>query len=369
MGTPLLAQSPLSQQVRITNPDGTPTQEFMQKWADQVRFNASSSPITTLAQLSAVLDLAGSGVGSLLQRTSISWGTLVPPGDATRFLNGATPGTFAQVKDSDLAFTDVTAGNVSTAAHGFAPKAPADATKFLNGANSPTYANVKETDLAFTDVTGNNVSTAKHGFVPKAPGVATQYLDGTGAWSTPSGGGGGGVSAINSTPHLATAFSTTTDSYAMRAMHFTPTRNFTVYGIFGFFSYTAGATFTAWLAALSNNGLSPTISSFTQLDVSNIASPQGAVAIPNTLAFKSGSGGGGGPGVSVSAGTTYAAIIARTDSLATTNPFLKFATFQYLQPIPGVWERCSNTALLAPTVGATLTGAGFLNQMIWLAWG
>jgi len=47
--------------------------------------------------------------------------------------------------------------------------------------------------ISISDITTNNVSTTKHGFVPKAPNDATKYLDGTGTWSTPAGGGSGGI--------------------------------------------------------------------------------------------------------------------------------------------------------------------------------
>jgi hypothetical protein len=72
------------------------------------------------------------GTGSVVLATAAS--------DATKFLNGAATPAFAAVKESDLAFTDVTSNDVSITAHGFAPKAPNDATKFLNGANPPAYA-------------------------------------------------------------------------------------------------------------------------------------------------------------------------------------------------------------------------------------
>lgn len=64
----------------------------------------------------------------------------------------------------------------------------ADATKFLNGDTTPAYAQVKDSDLALTNITTNNVSTSKHGFAPILPNVATSYLDGTGAYSVPTGG-------------------------------------------------------------------------------------------------------------------------------------------------------------------------------------
>jgi len=213
-----MAQAPLAYNVPIVNKDGTPSAEFLRKWQEQINVNATIQSLSTSTAVSAVLDLITPAPGSLLLRTSISWSGLAPPGDAKRFLNGAASPSFAQVKDTDLSFTDTTANNASTSAHGFLPKlsgsasqllngagawaaiptglpaSPSDATKFLNGAATPTFAQVKDSDLSTSDVATNNVSTAKHGFVPKAPGVSTQYLDGTGAWSTPAGGGGGSTS-------------------------------------------------------------------------------------------------------------------------------------------------------------------------------
>jgi hypothetical protein len=58
-----------------------------------------------------------------------------------------------------------------------------DATTGLFAAAQPA-----ESDLSVTDIATNNVSTAAHGFAPKAPNDATKYLDGTGAYSTPAGG-------------------------------------------------------------------------------------------------------------------------------------------------------------------------------------
>lgn len=52
---------------------------------------------------------------------------------------------------------------------------------------------IVEADLDLSDNTTANVSTAKHGFAPKLPNDATQYLDGSGAYSVPSGSGGGSL--------------------------------------------------------------------------------------------------------------------------------------------------------------------------------
>lgn len=61
-----------------------------------------------------------------------------------------------------------------------------DASTGLFVAQQPT-----EADLSLSDITTNNVSTSKHGLAPKLPNDATKYLDGTGAFTVPSGGGGG----------------------------------------------------------------------------------------------------------------------------------------------------------------------------------
>ena len=44
---------------------------------------------------------------------------------------------------------------------------------------------IAESDLSLSDLTTDDVTTARHGFAPKAPGDATKYLDGTGAYSVP----------------------------------------------------------------------------------------------------------------------------------------------------------------------------------------
>lgn len=111
------------------------------------------------------------------------------PADASYFLNGAATPAYAQVTGANLSMSDVTTNDVSSTKHGFAPKSVGDATKFLNSAATPAYAQVKDSDLSLSDITTNDVSITKHGFVPKAPNDATKFLDGTGAFST-----------VNSTP-------------------------------------------------------------------------------------------------------------------------------------------------------------------------
>lgn len=92
-------------------------------------------------------------------------------------VQGPASDYLALTQDSDLTFTDITTGNVSSASHGFAPKSPADATQFLNGAGFPAYAAVKDSDLALTDITTNDVSASKHGFAPKGAKSVMQVVN------------------------------------------------------------------------------------------------------------------------------------------------------------------------------------------------
>jgi hypothetical protein len=57
--------------------------------------------------------------------------------------------------------------------------------KIINAALN-TISNITEAMLSLSDVTTGNVSTSAHGFAPKAPNDATKYLDGTGNYSKPS---------------------------------------------------------------------------------------------------------------------------------------------------------------------------------------
>src|SRR5690348_5839051 len=101
------------------------------------------------------------------------------------------------VNDSEVIFTDITTGNVSSTKHGYAPKSPADATQFLNGAATPAFAAVKDSDLSTSDVATNNASTSKHGFLKKLDNDPTHFMDGQGNWSAPS---GGDASSVTYTP-------------------------------------------------------------------------------------------------------------------------------------------------------------------------
>jgi hypothetical protein len=74
---------------------------------------------------------------------------------------------------------DVTGSGTTSIAATIANNAVTTA-KINNGA-------VTEAKLTLADNTSGNVSTSAHGFAPKSPNDATKYLDGTGAYSVPAG--------------------------------------------------------------------------------------------------------------------------------------------------------------------------------------
>lgn len=78
-------------------------------------------------------------------------------------------------------------GDMITATSGGVPAVlpVGGANEVLHGGTTPDYSAVVEGDLGLTDITTANVSTSAHGFAPKGTGVATDYLDATGAYSTP----------------------------------------------------------------------------------------------------------------------------------------------------------------------------------------
>jgi hypothetical protein len=61
--------------------------------------------------------------------------------------------------------------------------------KFLRQVSSgtATFEEVADADLSTSDITTNNVTTAKHGFLPKAPNDSMQFYRGNAAWDRPQG--------------------------------------------------------------------------------------------------------------------------------------------------------------------------------------
>ncbi len=130
---------------------------------------------------------------------------MVGPADATKFLKGTNPPTWAVpsgVAPGGSAGGDLTGTypNPTLATAGPGATGPIGSTSVIPVVTIDAKGRVTalssaspqiDTIGAGTDITTNNVSTSKHGLAPKSDGNAAHYLDGTGAYSTPSGSGSG----------------------------------------------------------------------------------------------------------------------------------------------------------------------------------
>jgi hypothetical protein len=140
-----------------------------------------SGTVTNTGTLTANQLVLGNGSSDVKVLGSLGTTTTVYHGNAS----GA--GSFGSVVEGDQSLSDLTTANVTSSAHGYAPKSPADATKFLNGAATPAYAQVKDSDLSISDITTNNASTTAHGFLPKLTGSTTTFLRADGTYAVPPG--------------------------------------------------------------------------------------------------------------------------------------------------------------------------------------
>lgn len=146
-------------------------------------------PDTRANQPSAASVAAGtlycvSDEGNILEQSDgAAWVAYSPVGSGSGDVTASNPLTASAlvVGDGSTAI-DVLAslGTTTTVLHG-------------NAAGLPTFGAVVEADITLADNTTNDVTTSAHGFAPKLSNVATEYLDGTGAYSVPAGSGGGGL--------------------------------------------------------------------------------------------------------------------------------------------------------------------------------
>lgn len=110
------------------------------------------------------------------------------PGTTTTFFRG--DGTYVVLPtttDAMISFSDITTGNATASQHGFLPKIPGTTTTFLRG--DATFTAVpadSDATLTTTDITTNNATSSKHGFLPKLPGNTTTFLRGDGTFVIPS---------------------------------------------------------------------------------------------------------------------------------------------------------------------------------------
>lgn len=128
--------------------------------------SANVQSVLSAADYAAIRTLLGLVIGTNVQAYDA---------DLTTWA-GLTPSAFFQtlVDDADAATARATLGVI--------------ASLFKSGG---AQAIALDTLAAPTDITTLNVSTSAHGLAPKLPNDATKYLDGTGAYTVPAGGGGG----------------------------------------------------------------------------------------------------------------------------------------------------------------------------------
>jgi len=131
-----MAVPPLNPFVRITDDQGRPTPDFMQWWTAQLAQNDIIVPLSTPAEVSAVLDLTGATHGDLLFRGASIWDTL-GPGTAGFVLATGGPAAAPVWVTLDKAFTDLTD----------TPSA------YTGAAGQAAVVNAGETALEFADLT------------------------------------------------------------------------------------------------------------------------------------------------------------------------------------------------------------------------
>jgi hypothetical protein len=155
---------------------------------DDKKFFVGSGPANTWADFTAAFamaaDLAGYATEAYADAAAAA---------AAAALVDAAPGALDTLNELAAALGDDAsfASTVTTALAGKASTTHASAHQ-AGGGDA-----IKLDDLAAPDDnTDLNVSTSAHGLAPKLPNDATKYLDGTGAYSTPPGSGGGGGALV-----------------------------------------------------------------------------------------------------------------------------------------------------------------------------
>lgn len=148
---------------------------------------------------SAVIDTGTSGTKIPLLDGANTWSGVQSHNDGTLALKGLTSGTTTIKAAATAGTTTITlpAGTTDFSATG-------GTSKFVKQASvgaALTVAQVSDADLSVTDVTTNNVTSSAHGFAPKGDGTTTKFLNANGAYSTPAAGGGSGVHTMFKGPN------------------------------------------------------------------------------------------------------------------------------------------------------------------------
>jgi hypothetical protein len=203
VAAPKTPQGPLDWRVPITNPDGTPTNEFMRKWNFQTSINTGIP--TTPQQLSDVLDLLGLAQGDIIYRDADRWRVLGPGAARTLLTSGgvsANPSWVTQTAHlddfgasrGDLLFRGATGWEV------LAPNTMGDILVTEGAGGDPIWATIAGVLDFISAVQGSVLFRSSAGWVALAPGTSGDVLTTAGAgadpaWAPGGGGGGGGVTS------------------------------------------------------------------------------------------------------------------------------------------------------------------------------
>lgn len=279
--------------------------------------------------------LSGDGKAQLLNGAQLR--QLLGPGYVKAIASGATQA---------LTNAHIFVGNASNVASDVAMSG--DTTITNTGAVAIGANKVQEGKLDLSDITTFNVSITKHGFAPKAPNDATKFLDGTGAYSTPSGGGGTGV---NTATLAVTLSSTATISFASLGNVFTPSVNISATGL--------GIAMTTVTSATMKFGIAPYNRSTNKITsaptyTSVVTIGTGAAKQPVYANFAS--------PVAMTAGSDYIIFLVRTDSTTTVSQTVFFASPDIQAPGLFLSTTVSVTAWqlasTGPTTGDTWSTSG-----------
>lgn len=206
--------NPLAWNVPIVDPQGLPTREFLLKWAQQTRINSGIPALSTSAQVSAVLDIIGNGVGSLLVRTNVGW-VAYAPGTANFVLtaNGAgTPPTWQAL---------------------------------------PAFPDIETLLDSISNVRGSVLYRGAAGWAALAPGTSGDVLTTGGVGADPAwAAGGGGSNVVETWP--AVMSSNDTGAFATLADLLVPRVSVSVSSILAAFNNaTIGNTYNAFIATVN----------------------------------------------------------------------------------------------------------------------
>ena len=147
-----------------------------------VVFNTARHPMFKVERIDGGSN-AFAGLGLSFDVNGNATPAAMSPVDADYLVKTANAGLSAERVVTD---TTTITWDWSTAGQAKANRADltGDVTTSGNAATIAVGA-VTEAKQTLADNTTGNVSTARHGYVPKAPADATKFLDGTGAWSVP----------------------------------------------------------------------------------------------------------------------------------------------------------------------------------------